>query len=108
MLNIKSFIKKCDFFPETFEFNLNGKGPKYSLMGGIISILTIVALSALSIYSLIFFLNNRRASVVSQGLYDIYIEPSNLNSSLMQFAFSLWELTNFTQMPIKLNSSIIT
>ena len=108
MLNIKSFIKKCDFFPETFEFNLNGKGPKYSLMGGIISILTIVALSALSIYSLIFFLNNRRASVVSQGLYDIYIEPSNLNSSLMQFAFSLWELTNFTQMPIKLNSSNIT
>ena len=55
-----SFLKFLDFFPETIQFNLDSKGPRKTVSGGIISIILICSSVFLSIIMLFKFLTMRK------------------------------------------------
>ena len=107
MVKLKSMIKFLDLFPETFEFNMNGKGPKQTVAGGFISIIAVISLLLTSIWTFINFLTIRKASVIYETLYDNLFEPSTIDNSHGQFLLSMFNYNNFKQKELQLNSSNI-
>ena len=104
--NLKCILKTVDIFPQTFEFNVNGKGQKKTVQGGFVSIITVSLILIITFTSFYSFLFNRKASIVMQTQYSSGGDlPSSFNSSQIQFMLSLW--SNDKPLNLSVNNSNI-
>ena len=103
---IKNFIKHFDFFPETFEFNVNGKGKKKSVFGGLISFLVIVGVFLLTFFNIYSYLNYRQASIISEIQYTNNL-PMNLTNDQLEMLLSLWDVSKLKPLNLVVNNSTI-
>ena len=107
-----SFLKFLDFFPETIQFNLDSKGPRKTVSGGIISIILICSSVFLSIIMLFKFLTMRKPNIIIQTIFDPNSQISTIQINYIQLLFSVWingwDKGNYLkQVPFILNNSII-
>jgi hypothetical protein len=92
---IKTFFKRVDIFPENFSLSVNGEGPKKSLAGGIMTILSILSSLIVTIILVNDFVFNRKITLISQVQYDPNMRPLNIFPSDLQFGFSIWDSFSF-------------
>ena len=106
MQKLNSYIKLFDIYPETFHFNVNGRGLKKTKLGGIISILTIITILFYSTFSYVSFFCCRKPSVINEAEYLPLNKPSKVLNKNLQIVIGLLSMQD--QKLIKLNTSKIT
>ena len=107
MSKLKAIIKLLDIFPETFQFNLNGRGLKKTVSGGIISMITIISILCISIFLFFSFIDTRKPSVISGIQYLPLTKPSKVLNENLQVMIGLLNIDTFDQKPLRLNISTI-
>jgi hypothetical protein len=104
---MKNILKKIDLFPENINLNVNGKGPKKTLTGGLLTLISILSALVVTIILINDFIYNRKINLISQTQYDPEMKPINIYASDLQFTFSIWDTQNFKILPAPFSYSHI-
>jgi hypothetical protein len=86
-------LKAFDLFPSQIDLNINGKGIKKTVKGGIISIISIVFFFVIFFYLTFRFFNNRKPSIIFEKQYQKDMKPYLVDSKIFQMVMGLTDLS---------------